>query len=268
MINRPFTTIFLVTFLSACSTGNGGTVLPSPIGDAAVGKACRDSLPDIIPSTPLTTGSVWRSEGLGSAADALEVLRMGFERASFTATSAQLTTAAALAAGDTSRWSLAPLSSQAGLITLEVAPRGDARCAAFEREVAGQRTSSDPKAATDDPMKYWTDTRYPAAPPEGRNWCIATMDQSDSSALRYDRTVTSSKEGQSNVSVSLETITNGGGQILARRTQVWMTRPSFPIGVSSVATGCDGRTIGPIPEFFGPTGIALRAATAPTLINK
>jgi hypothetical protein len=259
---------FLLLALSACSTGGGGTVLPSPIGDAAVGRACRDALPDIIPSTPITTNSVWRSEGMGSAADALEVLRMGFERASFTATSAQIATASSLAPGDTSRWSQAPLTSQAGIVTLEVAPRGDAFCVAFEREVDGQRNSSDPKAATDDPMKYWTDTRYPAAPPEGRNWCIATADPSDSNALRYDRTVASSKEGQSNVSVSLETVTNKSGETLARRTQVWMTRPSFPIGVSSVATGCDGRTIGPIPEFFGPTGIALRAAAAPTLINK
>jgi hypothetical protein len=258
----------LILTLAACSTGGGGTVLPSPSGDAAVSKACRDAQPDIIPNAPIPARSILFNEGMGSSADSLELLRMGFERASFTVTQANLDAAARLPSGDTSRWSQVPLTTSTGVITLEVAPKGDARCAAFEREVEGQRTSTDPKAATDDPMKYWTDTRFPPAPPEGRNWCIASFVAPDADALVLTRTVTSSQEGGSNVSVRLETLTDARGSLLARRTQVWMNRPSFPIGVSSVATGCDGRTIGQVPEFFGPTGIALRAAAPPTLINK
>jgi hypothetical protein len=254
--------------LSACSTGGGGNVLPSPTGDAAVNKACRAAFPDVLPATPITTNSIWSSEGLGSSADSLEILRMGFERVSFFVTQANIDEAARLNSGDTTRWSKVPLSSQSGIVTLEVGPRGDPRCVAFEREVEGQRNSSDPKAATDDPMKYWTDTRYPAAPPEGRNWCVATMGSSDANALRFTRTVTSSQEGQSNVSVTLETVTNSAGAILARRTLVRMYRASFPIGISQVATGCDGNTIGTTSEFWGPTGIALRPAATPTLINK
>jgi hypothetical protein len=254
--------------LTACSTGGGGTVLPSPSGDAAVSKACRAAAPDIIPSTPLTTASLWSSEGIGSAADSLEVLRMGFARVSFNVTAASLEEARGLSAGDTSRWSKVPLTTQSGPITLEVAPFGDPRCVAFEREVLAQRTSSDPKANTDDPMKFWTDTRFPPAPPEGRNWCIATLTTVDPAALKYSRTVTNSQEGQANVSVTLETVTDPNGAILARRTLVRMYRASFPIGISQVATGCDGATIGSTPEFWGPTGIALRPATPPTLVNR
>jgi hypothetical protein len=268
MFKTDYLALGLVALLGACSTGGGSTVLPSPSGDAAVNKACNAALPDIIPATPLTTTSLWMSEGRGSAADTLEALRMGFARISFDVTAAQLTQANSLAAGDTTRWSLAPLTTQSGTVTFEVAPRDDARCTAFEREVQGQRNSSDPKANTDDPMKYWTDTRFPPASPEGRNWCIATMAQADADAFRYTRTVTTSQEGQSNVTVVLETVTQPSGAVLARRTLVRMFRPSFPIGISSVATGCDGTTIGATPEFFGPTGIALRATNPPTLINK
>jgi hypothetical protein len=272
MTNRPITILFLATILSACSTGDGGTVLPSPIGDSAVGKACRAAAPDVIPVTPFLMNSIWMSEGRGSAADALEALRMGFERVSFDVTPAHLTQASGLPLGDTSRWSLAPLTTQAGAVTLEVVRRGDPRCAAFEAEVQSQRNSSDPKANTDDPMKHWTDTRFPSAPPEGRNWCVATMGSADFDAARYTRTVTNSQEGQSTVTVAHEilaqTIAQATGNLMAQRTLVRMYRPSFPIGISSVATGCDGRTIGPTSEFFGPTSIAVRPANAPTLINK
>jgi hypothetical protein len=257
--------------LAACAVGGssgGGLVLPSPSGDTAVNKACHAALPDILPATPITTNTLWSSEGIGSSADSLEILRMGFARVSFDVSALALADANGLNIGDTMRWSKAPLTTQAGTVTLEVAPRGDARCTAFEREVEGQRTSSDPKANTDDPMKYWTDTRFPPAPPEGRNWCIATLDSPDQNALRFSRTVTSSQEGQSNVSVILELVTDNTGAIRARRTQVRMYRPSFPIGISSVGTGCDGNAIGLIPEFWGPTGIALRPSAAPTLINK
>jgi hypothetical protein len=265
---KNLTPVLFLTLVSACSTGGGGTVLPSPSGDAALGKACRDAQPDIIPTTPILAKSILFNEGMGSAADSLELLRMGFERASFTVTPTNLEEASRLAQGDTTRWSRAPLTITAGTITLEVAQKGDARCAAFEREVESQKNSSDPKAATDDPMKYWTDTRFPPATAEGRNWCIATLEAPDPEALKLTRTVTSSQEGGSNVSVRLETLSNARGSLLARRTQVWMNRPSFPIGISSVATGCDGRTIGQVPEFFGPVGIAVRAAAPPTLINK
>ena len=258
--------------LAACSTGGGGTVLPSPSGDAVVSKFCREAPRDIIPNAPIGFTSVWLSEGRGSAADALEALRMGFERVSFDVTPAHLSEARGLAMGDTGRWSLAPLTNQTGPVTFEVAQRGDSRCAAFEAEVQGQRSSSDPKANTDDPMKYWTDTRFPPAPPEGRNWCVATMVSADVDAVRYTRTTTSSQEGGSTVTVVYETlaqtIAQASGNLIAQRTLVRMYRPSFPIGISSVATGCDGRTIGPTPEFFGPTGIAFRAAASPTLINK
>jgi hypothetical protein len=268
MTHARLAAFLLATALTACSTGGGGTVLPSPSGDAAVSKACRAAAPDIIPSSPLTTTSLWSSEGIGSAADSLEVLRMGFVRASFTVTPTALEEASRLSAGDTSRWSKVPLTSQAGTLTLEVAPFGDPRCAAFEREVQGQRTSSDPKANTDDPMKYWTDTRFPAASPQGRNWCVAAVETSDANALKYTRTITNSGEGQSNVSVTLETLVDSGGNLVARRTLVRMYRASFPIGISQVATGCDGNVIGATPEFWGPTGIALRPASPPTLINK
>lgn len=263
---------FPLLCVASCGTGGGGTVLPSPSGDAAVSKACRDAAPDVIPNTPIPITSVWLSEGRGSAADALEALRMGFERVSFDVTAAQLSQASALAPGDTSRWSLAPLTTQVGPVTFEVAPRGDPRCAAFEAEVQGQRNSSDPKANTDDPMKYWTDTRFPAAPPEGRNWCVATMANSDFDAARYTRTVTNAQEGQSNITITKEilaqTIAQASGGLMAQRTLVRMYRPSFPIGISSVATGCDGKTVGATPEFFGPTGIGFRALNPPTLINK
>jgi hypothetical protein len=268
MTKHALTVFVLSSLLSACSTGSGGTVLPSPSGDAAVNRACRAAAPDIIPTTPITTNSLWSSEGIGSSADSLEILRMGFERVSFTTSQAALDEASRLAAGDTMRWSKVPLTTKAGVVTLEVAQRGDPRCAAFEREVEGQRNSSDPKANTDDPMKYWTDTRFPPAPPEGRNWCVAGLANADESALKFTRTVTNSQEGQSNVSVTLETVTDPNGAILARHTLVRMYRASFPIGISSVATGCDGTTIGTTPEFWGPTGIALRPASAPTLINK
>jgi hypothetical protein len=258
----------LLFILSACSTGGGGSVLPSPAGDAAVGKACREAASDIIPATPILAKSILFNEGMGSAADSLELLRMGFERASFTVTSTNLEEASRLATGDTSRWSRAPLTLTPGTITLEVAQKGDVRCAAFEREVEGQRTSTDPKAATDDPMKYWTDTRFPPATVEGRNWCVATLAAPDVNAIVLTRTVTTSQEGGSTVSVRVETLSDARGTLLARRTQVWMNRASFPIGISSVTTGCDGRTIGQVPEFWGPTGIALRPAVAPTLINK
>jgi hypothetical protein len=257
-----------ILLATACSTGNGGTVLPSPTGDMAINRACREAAPDIIPSVPISTASLWMGEGRGSSADSLEALRMGFERVSFDVTGENLSQASALSPTDTLRWSQVPLTTQIGAVTLAVAERGDARCTAFEREVEGQRNSTDPKANTDDPMKYWTDTRYPAAPPEGRNWCIATLAEADSNALRFTRTDTSSKEGQSNVSTMIETVTDASGNILARRTFIRMTRPSFPIGVSGVSTGCDGATIGVLPEFFGPTGIALRPASPPTLINK
>jgi hypothetical protein len=268
MTLRPIAALLFATALTACSTGSGGSVLPSPSGDAAVNKACRAAAPDIIPNIPLTTNSLWSSEGIGSAADSLEVLRMGFTRASFAVTPAALEEASRLNAGDTSRWSKAPLTSQAGTLTLEVAPSGDPRCAAFEAEVQGQRNSSDPKANTDDPMKYWTDTRFPPTPPEGRNWCIAALANADPAALKYSRTVTNSQEGQANVSVTLETVTDPNGATLARRTLVRMYRASFPIGISQVATGCDGNTIGTTPEFWGPTGIALRPASPPTLVNR
>jgi hypothetical protein len=268
MYSRSLAILILATTLTACSTGGGGTVLPSPIGDIAVSKACREAAPDILPATPIKAASIWYNEGVGSAADSLELLRMGFERASFTASTTALAQANALPIGDTSRWSKVPLSSQAGKLTLEVAPYGDGRCLAFEREVAGQRNSGDPKANTDDPMKYWTDTRYPPAPPEGRNWCIATLASADEVALNLTRTVTSSREGQSNVSVTLETLTDPSGTLRARRTLVRMSRPSFPIGISQVSTGCDGREIGVIAEFWGQTGIALQPAAAPTLINR
>lgn len=268
MGTRNLFVILAVGVLTACSTGNGGTVLPSPIGDIAINKACREAAPDIIPTTPLTTNALWMGEGRGSAADSLEALRMGFERVSFDVTSDNLAQAGALSPTDTLRWSQVPLTTQTGRVTLAVVERGDARCTAFEREVEGQRNSSDPKANTDDPMKYWTDTRYPPAPPEGRNWCIATLAEPDSSTLSFTRTDTSSKEGQSNVSVMIETITDAAGNALARRTFIRMTRPSFPIGVSSVSTGCDGNTISTLPDFFGPTGMALRPANAPTLINR
>jgi hypothetical protein len=268
MNRQAFVTLTFAAFLAACSTGNGGTVMPSPTGDLAINRACRDAAPDIIPATPLTTNTLWMGEGRGSAADSLEALRMGFERVSFDVTPEYLAQAGALSPTDTMRWSQVPLTSQAGRMTLAVAERGDTRCTAFEREVEGQRNSTDPKANTDDPMKYWTDTRFPPAPPEGRNWCIATLAEADSNPLRFSRTDTSSKEGQSNVSTMIETVTDASGSVLARRTFIRMTRPSFPIGVSGVSTGCDGRTIGVLPEFFGPTGIALRPASLPTLINK
>jgi hypothetical protein len=258
----------LLMGLAACSTGSGGTVLPSPVGDAAVAKACRNAQPDILPTSPILTKSVWISEGVGSAADSLEALRMGFERVSFSVTAENLAEASRLPMGDISRWSRAPLVDQMGDITLEVAPMGESRCAAFEAEVEGQKISTDPKANKDDPMKYWTDTRYPPAPPEGRNWCIARATVFDSDAVKFTRIVTSTQEGQTHLSVSLETVTQQNGEVLARRTRVWMNRPAFPIGVSSVATGCDGRTIGPVEEFFGPTGIALRPAAPSTLINR
>jgi hypothetical protein len=259
---KTLATLALIAVLSACSTGGGGTVMPSPVGDLAVSRACRDAPPDIIPSTPIAATSVWFNEGMGSAADSLELLRMGFERVSFAVTEANLQAASKLSPNDTSRWSQVPLTSQAGTITLEVAPYGDPRCAAFEREVEAQRANSD------DPMKFWTDTRFPPANGDSRNWCIATLSPLDPNALVLSRTVTSTREGQSNVSVRQEILTDVRSNVLARRTQVWMNRPSFPIGISSVATGCDGRTIGPMPEFFGPTGIALRAASSPTLINR
>lgn len=268
MTKHRLSALLFAIALSACSTGSGGTVLPSPSGDAAVSKACRAAALDIIPTTPVTANSIWSSEGVGSAAYSLEVLRMGFERASFTVTQAALDDATRLTTGDTTRWSKAPLTEKSGTLTLEVAPRGNARCFAFEHEVEGQRNSSDPKTNTVDPMRYWTDTRFPAAPPEGRNWCIAVLANPDENALRLSRAVTSSQEGQSNVSVTVEMVIGPLGEILARRTLVRMYRPSFPIGISSVATGCDGNTIGTTPEFWGPTGIALRPALAPTLINK
>lgn len=264
-------TLIAVAFalvFTACSAGNSGTVLPSPIGDLAINKACREAQLDIIPTTPLATNTLWMGEGRGTAADSLEALRMGFERVSFDVTPDNLNQASALSPIDSLRWSQVPLTTQTGRLTLIVAERGDARCVAFEREVEGQRNSSDPKANTDDPMKYWTDTRYPAASPEGRNWCIATLAQADPSALRFTRTDTSSREGQSNVSTMIETVTDASGNTLARRTFIRMTRPSFPIGISSVSTGCDGNVIGQLAEFFGPTGIALRPTLPPTLINK
>jgi hypothetical protein len=268
MIKKASLILVVATTLAACSTGGGGTVLPSPIGDIAVNRACREALPDILPASPITAPSIWYNEGVGSAGDSLEILRMGYERVSFTPSAEAIAEASQLPPGDTSRWSKVPLSDQAGKLTLEVAPRGDNRCAPFEREVEGQRNSSDPRASSDDPMKYWTDTRFPPAPPEGRNWCIATLQSPDPAALVLNRTVTSSREGQSNVSVTLETVVDSAGTLLARRTLVRMSRPSFPIGISAVYTGCDGRTIGAIPEFWGPTGIALRPSAAATLINK
>jgi hypothetical protein len=268
MSQRACMIFVFATLLSACSTGGGGTVLPSPNGDAAVSKACREALPDILPVSPMKAVSIWYNEGVGSAADSLELLRMGFERASFTASASALNEANALPMGDTNRWSKAPLTSQAGKLTLEVAPFGDSRCAAFEREVAGQRSSTDPRVSADDPMKYWTDTRFPSAPADSRNWCIATLVSAEEGALSLTRTVTSSREGQSNVSVTLETVTDPSGSMLARRTLVRMSRASFPIGIGQVSTGCDGREIGAVAEFWGPTGIALQPTNPPTLINR
>jgi hypothetical protein len=268
MYSRTLALLILATTLTACGTGGGGTVLPSPTGDLAVSRACREAAPDILPSAPIKAASIWYNEGVGSAADSLELLRMGFERVSFTASARALSEANALPMGDTSRWSKAPLTGQEGKLTLEVAPFGDGRCAAFEREVAGQRTSSDPRASADDPMKYWTDTRFPPAPADSRNWCVATLANADANALTLTRTITSSQEGQSYVSVIVETLSDPSGATLARRTQVRMSRASFPIGISSVSTGCNGREIGAVPEFWGPTGIALRPAAAPTLINR
>lgn len=264
--------ILIVTILaavvSACSTGGPDAALPSPTGDAAVKKACREIAADILPVAPIKTGSIWYNEGVGSAADGLELLRMGFARASFTPTAENIVAAERLAANDSSRWSLAPLRAIAGKLTLEVAPRGDSKCAAFEREIEGQRSSTDPKASTDDPMKFWTDTRFPDAPPEGRNWCIATRDLPDASALVLNRSVTTTREGQSSVSVVIETLSDPSGNLLAKRTLVRMYRDAFPIGVSQVVTGCDGNLVGSTPEFWGPTGIALQPSAPPTLINR
>jgi hypothetical protein len=268
MIHRFLTVLLVITTLSACSTGGGGTVLPSPSGDAALRKACRDAPPDFLPNTPIKTASLWYNEGVGSSADSLELLRIGFERVSFTASQSAINEAASLPVGDTNRWSKAPLTMQPGVLTLEVAPFGDGSCTAFEREIAGQRVSSDPNAGGDDPMKYWTDTRYPSASPQSRNWCIATLPTPDSDALLLNRSVTTSQEGQSTISVTFEAVTSRDGALLAQRTIVRQLRASFPIGISQVATGCDGNAIGPVPEFWGPTGIALRPASAPTLINK
>jgi hypothetical protein len=261
----PFCILFA---LASCATGGGGTVLPSPIGDIAVGEACRKAVPDIIPTSPILARLIYPSDGVGSAADALEPLRMGFTRVSFVVTPEMINDASKLAIGDTSRWSRAPLTSVPGVLTLEVAQKGDRRCAAFEQEVEGQLTSNDPKASRDDPMKYWTDTRFPPAPPEDRNWCLAVTDNDEGTPFVIARDVTTTKEGQSQVSVTRDRITDYLGQTVAQRTIVRMYRASFPVGISQVATGCDGRTIGSTPEFWGPTGIALRPAAGPTLINK
>jgi hypothetical protein len=265
---KRFAPFFALLALSGCNTGGGGTVLPSPIGDFAVSKACREAQPDIIPTQSIAANLIYPPDGVGSAADALEPLRMGFTRVSFVVTPEMINDASKLAIGDTSRWSRAPLTRVPEVLTLEVVQKGDRRCAAFEQEVEGQRTSNDPKSSRDDPMKYWTDTRFPPAPPEDRNWCLAVVDNEKGTPFIIARDVTTSKEGQSQVSVTRDRILDFLGETIAQRTIVRMYRASFPVGISQVATGCDGRTIGSTPEFWGPTGIALRPAAPPTLINK
>jgi|GEM_PF-5907827 len=258
--NPNFKALYIGAFsmfaLGACSTG-GGVVLPSIEGETALARVCRLKAPDIIPATPYRSQGFMDHSGYGTASDAIARFLEGFETIEYVVTLEAINNGAALSPNNPSNWGLRPLTDQTGTLNLGIVERPHQGCAAFEAVV---KTQGEPDAAS-----FFTFTNFAPNPP--RNWCINAFSY-DERAMEFTLQVSqwASKEGDSTLYQKTELLRRNG-QIVARRTQFWLTRPQFPIGVARVATGCDGRAISAtIPEFVGRDGIALAPLRAPKLV--
>jgi hypothetical protein len=245
-------------WLAACSAGET-IVTPSPSGALAHARACASAPADIVPTAPATASAIAVAGVRGSAADAVEWLRHGFETAVFQPTGDQIAGAQALTPADPSRWGEQPLTGAPGTLAVSIVRRGDAACERFEALVAALGPGSDPG-------DWLTDARFGPASP--RNWCVAAAAGGVPEAWRYARDLDSRREGDSTVTIETQTVHEPGGQLQARRTRVLLTRATFPIGVSSVSVDCSGDVALPMPPLAGSEGLALRPARPATLIQR
>jgi hypothetical protein len=230
---------------------------------------CKAAEPDLLPNSPILTTSILFADGRGSGNEVTEALRSGFDEASFETTPEALAEGDALPAQDSRRWSLVPLTRQAGPNTYVLAPVGTPACDGFEREIAAQRTPQ----STGDPMRFYTDRRLPPAAMGGRNWCIAGLSGRDPEAVLYHRRVDSFVLPRAHVTRIVETIEqpsddlNLKPKILARRTflqKIALDEKGFETGGGK---DCSGKTSAPQPSLVGPQGIALRPLNAPNLVT-
>ena len=242
--------------LTACSTG-GGRVLPSIIAESELARTCRTKALDIIPNTPFITQGFLDNSGNGTAADGISRFLEGFETIEFIVTQDAINIGANLSPTDPAIWGLRPLVNQTGIANLAIVEHPHPGCDAFEAVV---KTQGEPDAA-----RFFTYTKFAPNPP--RNWCVNAFSYSQSAMeFAYETNQSAVKEGDATINQKTE-ILRQSGQIVARRTQIWLSRPQFPIGVVNVNTDCEGRAItAPQPEFIGKNGIALRPKREPNLV--
>ncbi len=230
---------------------------------------CRAAEPDLLPKSPILTNSILFANGRGSGNEVTEALRSGFGQASFETTPEALAEGEALPAQDSRRWSLVPLTRQAGSSTFVLAPLGTPACDGFEREIAAQRTPQ----STGDPMRFYTDRRLPPATTGGRNWCIAGLAGRDPEAVLYRRRVDSFVLPRAHATRIVETIEQPSDdldfkpKVLARRTFL----QKIALDEKGIETGggkdCSGKPSAPQPTLVGIQGIALRPLSAPNLVT-
>lgn len=247
--------VFALT-LASCSTG-GGRVLPSPIAESQLARACRTKAIDIIPSTPFISQGFLDSSGNGTAADGITRFLEGFETLEFNVTSEAINDGNSVSPNDPSIWGLRPLVREIGIANLGIVQRPHPGCDAFEAVVKTQ--------GVPDVGRFFTYSGFAANPP--RNWCINAFGYSQSvMEFAYETSQAVSFEAGATINQKTETLRQNG-QIVARRTQIWLVRPQFPIGVTNVNTDCQGLAItAPAPEFVGKNGIALRPKREPSLV--
>jgi hypothetical protein len=230
---------------------------------------CKAAQADLLPKSPILTNSILFANGRGSGNEVTEALRSGFIQASFETTPEALAEGEALPAQDSRRWSLVPLTRQAGSSTYVLAPLGTPACDGFEREVAAQRTPQ----STGDPMRFYTDRRLPPATTGGRNWCIAGLSGRDPEAVLYRRRVDSFVLPRAHVTRIVEAIEqpsdelNFKPKVLARRTFL----QKIALDEKGIETGggkdCTGKPSAPQPTLVGTQGIALRPLSSPNLVT-
>lgn len=250
---KYFSAIILVFLgLGGCKSG-GGTVLPSINGEMALAKACSTKPLDIIPN-PIAIHGFHDKTQNGSPGMVMERFIDGFLQIQVTISAEQIAAGAALLDKDSGIWGIRPLANMAGNYDLKVAEIGDTDCISFEEILNAQ---GDPKA-----MDYLIDNRFPDK--GARNWCISSIKSDQTMEFEYSSEVSSEAYNGAHLNKNTETI-NRNGVLYARRISIWLSQPSFPIGVNTISKDCDGNAPN-LPPLYGKSGLVLRPQNSPYLL--
>lgn len=246
--------IWSVLLLAACKSGDG-IVLPSVSGEAALMNACIAKPYDILPASIEIDGLRDASQN-GSAGMVLDRFLDGFAAITADINVENIAKGSGLADKDPSIWGIRPLSKSSGQYVLGISQYGSETCKDFEEIIIAQ---GNPKA-----MDYLQDQRFDQSLP--RNWCISAVKSVSNPHYSYSVNDKAQSLSGATLHTKTETIMKSG-ELYARRTSIWLSQPSFPIGVNNISKDCFGK-VPQISPLIGKQGLVLRPKNAPTLIAR